>query len=91
MCSGSDDVISWFELHCDSNTNFLLTIFKTRQETINFEGIFIILGFNNLFMFNDVYGFPSDRQSGRRLSAKLVPNFADRSCCLVSATDPHGC
>jgi hypothetical protein len=28
--------------------------------------------------------------SYRRLSAKLVPTFADRGCCVVSATDPHG-
>jgi hypothetical protein len=28
--------------------------------------------------------------SDRRLSAKLVPTFADRGCCMVSATDPHG-
>jgi hypothetical protein len=26
----------------------------------------------------------------RRLSAKLVPTFADRGYCVVSATDPHG-
>jgi hypothetical protein len=25
-----------------------------------------------------------------RLSAKLVPAFADRGCRVVSATDPHG-
>jgi hypothetical protein len=25
-----------------------------------------------------------------RLSAKLVPTFADRVCRVVSATDPHG-
>jgi hypothetical protein len=30
------------------------------------------------------------RQSDRRLSAKLVPTFADRGCRVVSATDPHG-
>jgi hypothetical protein len=30
------------------------------------------------------------RPSSRRLSAKLVPTFADRGCCVVSATDPHG-
>jgi hypothetical protein len=28
--------------------------------------------------------------SDHRLSAKLVPNFADKRCCMVSATDPHG-
>jgi hypothetical protein len=28
--------------------------------------------------------------SDRRLSAKLVPTFADRGCRVVSATDPHG-
>jgi hypothetical protein len=27
--------------------------------------------------------------SDRRLSAKLVPTFADRGCCVVTATDPH--
>jgi hypothetical protein len=26
----------------------------------------------------------------RRMSAKLVPIFADRVCRVVSATDPHG-
>jgi hypothetical protein len=31
-----------------------------------------------------------NRQSGRHLSAKLVPTFADRGCRVVSATDPHG-
>jgi hypothetical protein len=32
------------------------------------------------------------RPSDRRFSAKLVPTFADRGCCVVSATDPHhGC
>jgi hypothetical protein len=30
------------------------------------------------------------RPSDRRVSAKLVPTFADRGCCVVSATDPHG-
>jgi hypothetical protein len=30
--------------------------------------------------------WPSDR----RLSAKLVPSFADRGCNVASATDPHG-
>jgi hypothetical protein len=28
--------------------------------------------------------------SDRRLSAKLVPTFADRGCSVVSVTDPHG-
>jgi hypothetical protein len=31
-----------------------------------------------------------DRPSDRRMSAKLVPTFADRGCRVVSATDPHG-
>jgi hypothetical protein len=30
------------------------------------------------------------RKSDRSLSAKLVQNFADRGCRVVSATDPHG-
>jgi hypothetical protein len=30
------------------------------------------------------------RPSDRRLSAKLVPTFADRGCRVVSATDPQG-
>jgi hypothetical protein len=30
------------------------------------------------------------RPSDRRLSAKLVPTFADRVCRVVSATDPYG-
>jgi hypothetical protein len=30
------------------------------------------------------------RPSHRRLSAKLVPTFADRECRMVSATDLHG-
>jgi CBS-domain-containing membrane protein len=30
------------------------------------------------------------RPSDRRLSAKLVPTFADRGCHLVSVTDPYG-
>jgi hypothetical protein len=30
------------------------------------------------------------RRSDRRLSATLVPIFADRECHLVSATDPYG-
>jgi CBS-domain-containing membrane protein len=29
--------------------------------------------------------------SDRRLSAKLVPTFADRGCHVVSVTDPYGC
>jgi hypothetical protein len=28
--------------------------------------------------------------SDRRLAAKLVPNFADRGCHVVSVTDPYG-
>jgi hypothetical protein len=28
--------------------------------------------------------------SDRRLLVKLVPTFADRGCCVVSATDSHG-
>jgi hypothetical protein len=30
------------------------------------------------------------RPSDRRLSAKLVPTFADRWCHVVSVTDPYG-
>jgi hypothetical protein len=30
------------------------------------------------------------RTSDRRLSAKLVPTFADRVCHVVSVTDPYG-
>jgi hypothetical protein len=30
------------------------------------------------------------RPSDRRLSAKLVPTFADKECCVVSRTDPFG-
>jgi hypothetical protein len=30
------------------------------------------------------------RPSGRRLSAKLMPILAERGCCVVSATNPHG-
>jgi hypothetical protein len=30
------------------------------------------------------------RPSDRRLSAKLVPAFADRACHVVSVTDPYG-
>jgi hypothetical protein len=30
------------------------------------------------------------RPSERRLSAKLVPTFVDRGCCVVSATNSHG-
>jgi hypothetical protein len=30
------------------------------------------------------------RPSDRRLSAKLVPTFAGRGCCVVSATNSHG-
>jgi hypothetical protein len=32
----------------------------------------------------------TDRQSDRRMSAKLVPTLADRGCRVVSATNPHG-
>jgi hypothetical protein len=32
----------------------------------------------------------TDRPSGRRVLAKLVPTFADRGCRVVSATDPRG-
>jgi hypothetical protein len=38
-----------------------------------------------LYSSNELY-----RQSDRRLSAKLVPTFADIECRVVSATDPHG-
>jgi hypothetical protein len=30
------------------------------------------------------------RLSDRRLSAKLVPTFADRGCHVVNTTDPYG-
>jgi hypothetical protein len=30
------------------------------------------------------------RPSDRRLSAKLLPTFADRGCHVVSVTDPRG-
>jgi hypothetical protein len=33
---------------------------------------------------NEIY-----RPSDRRLSAKLLPTFADRACRMVSATDLH--
>jgi hypothetical protein len=32
----------------------------------------------------------TDRPSDRRMSAKLLPTFADRGCRVVSATDPYG-
>jgi hypothetical protein len=32
----------------------------------------------------------SESASDRRLSAKLVPTFADRGCHVVSMTDPYG-
>jgi hypothetical protein len=32
----------------------------------------------------------ADRQSDRRLLAKLVPIFEDRGCRVVSTTDSHG-
>jgi hypothetical protein len=48
----------------------------------------------NKFKRNSVAFSPqanyTDRSSDRRLSAKLVPTFADGGCCVVSATDPHG-
>jgi hypothetical protein len=31
----------------------------------------------------------TDRTSDRCMSAKLMPTFADRRCCVVSATDLH--
>jgi hypothetical protein len=31
----------------------------------------------------------ANRPSGRQLSAKLVPTFADRGCHLVSVTEPY--
>jgi hypothetical protein len=31
------------------------------------------------------------RPSDRRLSAKLVPTFADRVCHVLSVTNPYGC
>jgi hypothetical protein len=30
------------------------------------------------------------RRSDHRLSAKLLPTFADRGCLVVSVTDPYG-
>jgi hypothetical protein len=33
---------------------------------------------------------PQVNYTDRRMSAKLVPTFADRVCRVVSATDPHG-
>jgi hypothetical protein len=30
------------------------------------------------------------RPSDRRFSVKLVPNFSDRGCHVVSMTDPYG-
>jgi hypothetical protein len=39
---------------------------------------------------NSVAFSPQVRPSDRRLSAKLVPTFADRGCRVVSATDSHG-
>jgi hypothetical protein len=31
-----------------------------------------------------------DQPSDLRLSAKLLPTFADRGCCVASTTDPYG-
>jgi hypothetical protein len=39
---------------------------------------------NSLALVRELYG-PRDR----RLSAKLVPTFADRGCHVVSMTDPY--
>jgi hypothetical protein len=40
--------------------------------------------------FNEVKARQLTKPSDRRLSAKLVPTFADRGCRVVSATDPYG-
>jgi hypothetical protein len=38
--------------------------------------------------YGDLHARERTILSGRRLSAKLVPNFADRRCHVVSVTDP---
>jgi hypothetical protein len=45
-----------------------------------------------LTTFNSVAWFRERtyRLGDRRLSAKLVPNFADRGCHVVNVTDPYG-
>jgi hypothetical protein len=39
---------------------------------------------------NKLRGFKSASELYRRMSAKLVPTFADWWCRVVSATDPYG-
>jgi hypothetical protein len=41
-------------------------------------------------VFSEYFGFPCQFLFHRRLSAKLVPSFAGRGCCVVSATNSHG-
>jgi hypothetical protein len=61
---------------------FHTTLFPTFPKTLNF--------LKSYYMFlptaTELY-----RPSDRPLSTKLVPTMADRGCCVVSATDPHGC
>jgi hypothetical protein len=45
----------------------------------------------SLFLLRDLQSaIELYRPSDRRMSAKLVPTFADRGCRVVSATDPPG-
>jgi hypothetical protein len=45
------------------------------------------------YRVNNSVAFVRERiiPSDRRLSARLVPNFADTGCHVVSVTDPYGC
>jgi hypothetical protein len=56
--------------------NDFMVLLEPRKQTNKLRGL------NPL---SEVY-----RPSDRRLSAKLVPTFADRGCHVVSLTDPYG-
>jgi hypothetical protein len=64
------------------HTNLMLDIFALRKVMSNAS---CETRSHNYFFLVKLY-----RQSDRRLSAKLVPTFADRWCHVVSVTDPYG-
>jgi hypothetical protein len=79
------------ETLCLNKGSNLHKVCKNHGKYTVFVNLFIL---TNKQTKNKLHGLESvselHRPSTRRLSAKLVPTFADRGCHVVSVMDPYG-
>jgi hypothetical protein len=77
---------SFHSFLCAYLATVVICLLLPRLQIVPNEVLSLIIYFLTFFCHHNILYRPSDR----RLSAKLVPTFADRGCRVVSATDPHG-